>query len=126
MICPAFAALALVAAAAAAPAMAQDSPNLSAKFMTCYARAGSSIVQRGVCSQAEVGKQDDRLNKAYQQVMGQMSHDPAAKAALRTQERAWIKERDYSCKINSETIDDGCVVMKTASRADELESRIHF
>lgn len=110
----------------AAPAMARQSPNLSPKFVECYARAGSSIVQRGVCSQAEVGKQDDRLNKAYQQVMSQLSRDPAQKSALRNQERAWIKERDYSCKINNETVDDGCIVMKTAARADELESRVRF
>ena len=46
--------------------------------------------------------------------------------ALRDEERRWISERDYSCKMNGTTTDVACLVMKTATRADELESRIHF
>ena len=79
-----------------------------------------------MCEQAETGAQDDRLNKAYQQVMSQKATDPAAKAALRTQERAWIKERDYTCKLNRETVDGECIVSKTALRADELEAQVRF
>jgi uncharacterized protein YecT (DUF1311 family) len=117
-----------VALLSAVPALADDavSPNLSDAFRSCYQRAGNNVVQRGVCSQREASAQDDRLNKAYQQVMHQLAKDPAAHDALRDEERRWIRERDYACKINGDTLDMGCVVMKTALRADELERRVHF
>ncbi|MDF0489632.1 lysozyme inhibitor LprI family protein [Sphingomonas sp. H39-1-10] len=119
--------LALAATAAfATPAAAQTSPNLSATFTGCLARAGGNTVQRNICAQREVGSQDDRLNKAYQRVMRQLASDPAKKLALRDQERRWIAERDYSCKVNDNTVDNSCVVMKTAARADELESQVKF
>ena len=113
----------------AAPALAQGdalSAHLSASFQACYQRAGNNTVQRGICAQREVNAQDDRLNKAYQQVMHQLAGDPTAHTALRDEERRWIKERDYTCKINGDTIDVSCVVLKTALRADELERRFHF
>lgn len=112
-----------------APALAQGdamSAHLSDAFKACYGRAGNNTVQRGICAQREVNTQDDRLNKAYQQVMHQLAGDPAAHTALRDEERRWINERDYACKINGDTIDVSCVVLKTALRADELERRIHF
>ncbi len=58
--------------------------------------------------------------------MKQLVQDPIAKTTLRDEERRWIRERDYTCKVNGNTIDEACVVMKTAARADDLESRIHF
>ena len=112
--------------AAAGSATAQDSPHLSAAFMACYQRAGDNPVQRDVCAEREAGAQDDRLNKAYQQVMHQLAGDPAAHTALRDEERSWIHERDYTCKVNGNTVNEACVVMKTAARADALESRVHF
>lgn len=115
-----------VVAGTAAPAIAQDSPHLSAAFGACIGRAGNNTVQRNVCAQRESGAQDDRLNKAYQRVMRQLASNPYAKLALRDQERRWIAERDYTCKVNGDTVDSGCVVLKTAARADELESRIRF
>jgi|UniRef100_UPI0035C97052 uncharacterized protein YecT (DUF1311 family) len=116
----------LLAAGTAVPAVAQTSPNLSAAFGACIGRAGSNTVQRDICAQREVGSQDDRLNKAYQHVMRQFASDPARKLALRDQERRWIAERDYTCKVNGNTVDNGCIVIKTAARADELESQVKF
>lgn len=119
----------LLLAAPAGVAHAQAAPrsaNLSPAFVGCMQRAGDNIVQRSVCASREAGGQDDRLNKAYQRVMHQLATDPAAKTALRDQERRWIEERDYSCKVNGTTIDAACVVLKTAVRADELESRVRF
>lgn len=115
----------LLGAALLAPAAAQAG-GLSAKFEACMARAGKNIVQQGVCGQSEIGAQDDRLNKAYQQVMKQLASKPAEKTALRDRQRSWIKERDYSCKVNGETIDAACIVTKTAARADELEAQVRF
>ena len=108
--------------ASAAPA----SGSLSAQFTVCWARAGTNVVQKDICAQREVGAQDDRLNKAYQRVLHQLAEQPDARIALRDDERRWIAERDYTCKVNGQTIDEGCVVMKTAARADELERRVRF
>ncbi len=111
---------------AGAPAVAQESPNLSPAYVNCMDRAGGNTVQSGVCTQREAAVQDDRLNKAYQQVMRQLASRPAAKTALRDQQRRWIRERDYSCKINGDTIDTSCIVTKTALRADQLERQVRF
>lgn len=123
---PIFVLALVVAASTAGPAVAQTSPNLSSAFSACIGRAGNNTVQRDICAQREVGSQDDRLNKAYQRVMRQLASDPAKKLALRDQERRWIAERDYTCKVNGNTVDNGCVVIKTAARADELESQVRF
>jgi uncharacterized protein YecT (DUF1311 family) len=123
---PIFALIFLVALGTAVPVIAQTSPNLSDAFSACISRAGSNTVQRNICAQREVGSQDDRLNKAYQHVMRQLANSPDKKLALRDQERRWIAERDYTCKINGDTVDNGCVVIKTAARADELESQVKF
>ncbi len=120
------AAAAVTSLASAAAAQPPASAHLSPQFMACFQRAGSNAVQRDVCAQREVGAQDDRLNKAYKQVMGQLAKDSAAHAALRDDERRWITQRDYECKVNDQTVNEACVVMKTAQRADELESRVRF
>ncbi len=119
-------ALAFAALSGSASAQTTMSSHLSPTFTSCLQRAGGNTVQRSICSEREVGTQDDRLNKAYQQVMHQLANDPAAHTALRDEERRWIQERDYACKINGNTVDGACIVMKTAVRADELESRVHF
>ena len=66
------------------------------------------------------------MNKAYKQLMSQYATDPGRQASLRTEERTWLKKRDYDCKINGATIDDGCLMTQTAERADALEKQIKF
>ncbi len=112
----------LVALAPATPALAQQ---YSATYAACHARA-KNPVQETVCDQSELGKQDDRLNKAYKQVMSQYAGDPAKQTALRNEERTWLKKRDYDCKINGTTIDDECLMRQTAQRADLLEKQVKF
>ena len=118
----------LLVATTAGASQAQDalSQHLSPAFISCYQRASGNIVQTDVCASREVGAQDDRLNKAYQQVMRQLRSDPTAHDQLRSDERRWIAERDYSCKVNGNTVNAACVVIKTAARADALESRVRF
>ena len=116
----------LVWVGAMGPAMAQDSPHISPEYRACQSRAGSSLVQLSLCDTRELAVQDDRLNKAYQQVMHQLSSDPVAKATLREDERRWIRQRDYECRINGGVVDDACTVNRTATRADQLESRVRF
>ena len=119
--------LAMVAAAAAPAAHAQAGPSgLSGQYLACQARAGGNTVQGGICAQSEMASQDARLNKAYQQVMRQLVSRPRDRLALRDAQRSWLKQRDYECKIDQITIDNTCLVTKTATRANELESRIRF
>ena len=114
---------ALIAAALAIPvAHAQ----YSQQYNDCMARTHGATVQQGMCAQAELTKQDDRLNKAYQQVMGQFPQGAPQRIQLRDEERSWLKKRDYDCKLNGDTIDNGCLLDKTKARADELEKRIHY
>ena len=122
--------LATIAAILLAPAgiaFAQGgSSGLSAKYRACQARAEGNTVQIGICAQAEMASQDARLNKAYQQVMRQLASKNAERLALRSEQRSWLKARDYECKVDQETINNSCLVAKTAVRADELESMIRF
>lgn len=105
---------------------AQAQSGLSSEYEACMARAGTKVVQTGICAQKEIGAQDGRLNKAYRQVMQQLQSDPAQRSALRDRQRAWLKARDYACDIDGGTFDMNCVVERTAKRADELERMIRF
>ena len=95
----------------------------STQYNNCLARA-KGTVQQSMCAQAEITDQDDRLNKAYQQLMRQYSQNPAKQTALRTDERAWIKKRDYDCQQNKNTTSGGCLLQQTTQRADYLESQL--
>ena len=108
--------LALTTVAAAFLALAPAAhAQYSPEYDHCIARAHNNLVQNGMCDQVELGKQDARLNKAYQQVMSQFPPNDPKRIELRDSERKWLKERDYSCKIDGQTIDDGCLMKKTAS-----------
>ena len=120
-------AAAAILVSAGSPALAQVAPaGISARYTACQARAEGNTVQQGICAQAEMASQDARLNKAYQQVMRQLVKTPDRRLALRTEQRSWLKARDYECKVDQETINSSCLVTKTALRANELESMVRF
>jgi len=116
-----------LAIACTAGAHAQEMPaGISSQYLACHGRANGNTVQEGICAQTEIAAQDARLNKAYQQVMRQLASKPQERLALRDAERSWLKRRDYECKVDAQTIDSGCLVTKTAARANELESQVRF
>jgi uncharacterized protein YecT (DUF1311 family) len=119
-------AAAVLVGALAGSAMAQAPQGVSAAYVACHERAKGNTVQDNICAQGEMAAQDARLNKAYQQVMRQLAKDPAKKLALRDEERSWINKRDYDCKVDEHTTNEGCLVVKTAMRANELEKQVHF
>lgn len=120
-------ATAAILMATGTPVSAQEiTPGLSDRYTGCVARAGRNTVQSGLCAQSELAAQDARLNKSYQQVMRQLASQPARRTALRNAQRSWLRARDYACKIDQDTIDNTCLVTRTAARANELESRIRF
>ena len=98
--------------------------QLSPDYNDCHRRAHGDTVQEGMCYQHELTRQDDRLNKAYQALMTQYAAHQDQKIALRDEERSWLKRRDYDCKLNRDTIDNDCLVHKTAERADHLEQKL--
>jgi uncharacterized protein YecT (DUF1311 family) len=108
------------------PTTVESPQGLSPAYGACLARARSNTVQLGMCEQTEMAAQDARLNKAYQQVMSQLAKDPPKQMALRSKQRSWLKERDYGCKVDHQTVDSSCVVGRTAARANELEKMIRF
>jgi uncharacterized protein YecT (DUF1311 family) len=118
---------AAVLVSASSPALAQVAPaGVSDRYVACQTRAETNTVQQGICAQSEIASQDARLNKAYQQVMRQFAKTPGRRLTLRAEQRSWLKARDYECKVDQETINSSCLVTKTASRANELESMIRF
>jgi uncharacterized protein YecT (DUF1311 family) len=112
--------------AIAQPMSAQPPQGLSAAYYGCVERARRNTVQLGICGQTEMASQDARLNKAYQQVMRQLARAPFRQTALRSQQRSWLRERDYTCKVDNQTLNSSCLVSKTAARADELERMVRF
>lgn len=78
------------------------------------------------CSQSELARQDGRLNRAYGAAMTR--RDESQKAALRTEQRAWIKRRDSKCSEELEggtmdaLIETECHLEMTTLRASQLEA----
>jgi uncharacterized protein YecT (DUF1311 family) len=87
-------------------------------------RAHERTAQVNLCSQQELVRLDARLNKAYTELLRQS--DPEHARDLKLEERRWIKKRDYDCKLDAGTTDNGCMLEQTSSRADELESHLKF
>lgn len=77
---------------------------------------------------------DKAINQTYQEIMPKLSSEEKTK--LRNEQRAWLKERDHTCKINSKEPDRKkwmeyilkdskravCVVRYTYRRVNELDA----
>jgi uncharacterized protein len=63
--------------------------------------------------------EDARLNEVYRQRLSQLSSEPSALAALRGQERDWIKQRDKQC-----IKDVPCLAQATKARADYIAQQV--
>lgn len=101
--------------------------GLSKQFSACMDKSGGVTVDMLDCIGTETKRQDARLNKAYKEVMPQLS--PARKKELQDAQRAWIKYRDANCNFYADpdggtiaTVNSNdCFMSATASRAKELE-----
>lgn len=105
------------------------SVQLRPSYAQCIEKSEAVHPAMMSCNSEEYQYQDARLNKAYQRLMARLTvHD---KAALKQEERDWIKERDILCQSNGvlgggqaeELEDSSCMLNATAKRADELEKR---
>jgi len=105
-----------------------DDTGLTKQFSACMDKSGGVTVDMLDCIGAETKRQDARLNKAYKEVMPQLS--PARKKQLQDTQRAWIKYRDANCNFYADpdggtmatVSSNDCFMSATASRAKELES----
>jgi uncharacterized protein YecT (DUF1311 family) len=134
-----YVAIAGLIAAAVAPAVADDGDKvtqeqlpenngLSQIFSACMNQSSGSTLSMIECIEAETGRQDVRLNKAYKDVMGSLT--PERKKQLQEAQRLWLKYRKANCdfyydpeggsiaRVNA----NDCFMSATAARAKELES----
>lgn len=120
-----FALLALAGAGSALPALAQ-APGLSPQYAACMDKAGGVTLPMLECMGAEHGRQDRRLNAAFQALMFELT--PARKKQLQAAQRLWIQYRDANCSYYDDP-DGGslariaantCRLQMTSQRAQEL------
>ena len=101
--------------------------GLTKQFSTCIDKSGGITADMLDCIGAETKYQDARLNKAYKEVMTQISQ--VRKKQLQDAQRAWIKYRDANCNFIADpdggtmaTLNSNdCFMSTTASRAKEIE-----
>jgi uncharacterized protein YecT (DUF1311 family) len=105
-------------------AMNSGIANAATVYAQCIGDANGVMPDMIDCSADEANRQDIRLNKAYKIAMSKT----ADKNKLKIRQRAWIKERDKTCKLDDEggqaaMLDHyECIASKTADRASELEA----
>ena len=99
----------------------------SKQFSICMDKSGGVTVEMRNCIGTEIRLQEARLNKAYKDVMAQLS--PDRKKQLQDAQRLWIKYREANCSFYADpdggsmaTVDSGdCYMSATTARANELE-----
>ncbi|NER60846.1 DUF1311 domain-containing protein [Pseudomonas sp. MAFF212428] len=113
----------LALGAVAAQVQAQE----SAAYAACL-QAANTTVSMNACNNAEIEREDKRLNQVYKQAMAALG--PVQKVKLRDAQRLWIKYIDSNCDLyftlTGGTMDmlngAGCRLRMTSQRADELEA----
>jgi len=104
-------------------AMAEDN---SPSYTQCMDKASSTVAMSS-CIGAETTLQDERLNRAYKQLLAKLEASPQKN--LRDVQRQWIAYRDGNCKFHVQASGgtmaqlEGvlCVMDMTRERAAELE-----
>lgn len=114
------------AQAGSAPAGASQAvaSGYSKTFDACMAKSNGVTVDMLDCLGSETGRQDARLNANYRSAMKSLSAEKQRE--LVAAERAWIKERDSKCALDTnggtaaQVNSASCVLDQTAQRAKEL------
>jgi uncharacterized protein YecT (DUF1311 family) len=118
-----------------APASGRTTSAVEARYSAAYRNClATGDAAKGVtsgmldCNGAEIERQDARLNRTYRTVMARLA--PPAQAKLRASERAWIGQRDRSCRRDAavaeggtlaSVIYSGCILDRTIERTMWLE-----
>lgn len=104
-----------------------DDGGFSRSFSTCMDKAGGVTQGMVECIDAEVKRQDVRLNKAYKAVMADLP--VARRDELQGVQRLWLKFREANCRFYADPEGGSmarveanhCFLAVTAARARELE-----
>ena len=112
-----------LAVAGLVPGSALAEVKQSPAYNQCMAAADGVTVAMLDCISAELTIQDRQLNANYRALMSKLG--PAEKDRLRTQQRAWIRDRDKQCKPEGDgTLDlvnsNDCVLTETTRQAGAL------
>ena len=100
----------------------------SKEFSACAGKSGGVTVALRACTNTELQRQDQRLNRAYQTLS--RSLQPANRKKWKTAQLAWIQFCDAHCELEASNAGDGtlsslladsCHLAMTARRASELE-----
>jgi uncharacterized protein YecT (DUF1311 family) len=104
---------------------AEHSPEMDACLRSGDAARGVTPAM-AACVNTELEAQDARLNTAYRAAMARL--DGSGQARLRSEERAWIRQRDDGCRASATggTIDriqiPGCLLNETIRRRLALDA----
>jgi uncharacterized protein YecT (DUF1311 family) len=109
-------------------ACAQAEERTSKSYAACLDKAGGVTSAMQDCIGEELERQDRRLNRAYEALMGSVPEK--RRAQLRDAQRKWIAFRDANCEFYydpqggsaARLAANECVVTLTAERAHELEA----
>lgn len=106
----------------------QEERYVSSAFAACADASGGVTSELRDCSAQEYRRLDGRLNRAYGAAMARRG--PAARVALRNDQRAWLRTRWRRCarlRPTGGTADllnrDGCVQSELIRRIAWLERR---
>ena len=97
----------------------------SAAYKSCLAHANGDSNQRFACNQAEMQRQDKRVDTDYRQLQMRAQHDPQKQADIRTDQRDWLQHRDFACSKPDQSEKLPCIIRETAAKADQLDARLH-
>lgn len=119
-----------VAAETTVDAIRRDAPKgITDVFYACVDKADDNTVDQAACLTQERARQDHRLNKSYDALVGKLDGDE--KESLIEAERAWLKFRDSSVQLEDklygrEEVDNLQLsqneVFMICRRANELEN----
>jgi uncharacterized protein YecT (DUF1311 family) len=102
--------------------------KLRPSYQDCLDNSFIDQYPRLECTNDEYDFQDARLNAVYRRLMASLS--PAAKLALRAEERSWIRKRRRRCDFGIDPLPDyvveaaDCALSEAAKRATALERRL--
>jgi len=103
-------------------------PAYADQLATCLEEARGVTAAITSCLDAELSRQDARLNVSYQKALGRVEGE--SESRLRNSQRQWTEYRDAGCdfigSLTGGTVDSirhlECLVRETSHRANELEA----
>ena len=119
----------------AALATAAPEARLHAEWSNCVATKSDNYGY-GVCSGTYMNAAEAQLNAAWKRLMSAVTRDPQTKAAMLTEQRAWLSYRNTACAFYGVQTDWGrtgevldgpeCKAVVTERRTAELASYLKY